>query len=77
MSLLAVTEVTSSRCHWLQIAAEVSQPLRKIDEIVMLGDDKVSTEVAKLLANLPPSVQALTGKDLTEVESTYTTCLVM
>merc|ERR1719411_2489481 len=49
-----------------QIAAEVSAPLAKIDEIVIVGGaDKTSQEVNKLLANLPPAVQALTGVDLT------------
>merc|ERR1719290_379775 len=49
-----------------QIAAEVSAPLAKIDEIVLVGGaDKPSQEVNKLLANLPPAVQALTGVDLT------------
>merc|ERR1711874_284685 len=49
-----------------QIAAEVSAPLAKIDEIVLVGGaDKTSLEVNKLLANLPPAVQALTGVDLT------------
>jgi len=49
-----------------QIAAEVSAPLAKIDEIVLVGGaDKTSQEVNKLLATLPPSIQALTGVDLT------------
>merc|ERR1719309_1804281 len=49
-----------------QIAAEVSAPLAKIDEIVLVGGaDKTSQEVNKLLANLPPAVQALTGVALT------------
>jgi len=44
----------------------VSAPLAKIDEIVLVGGaDKTSQEVNKLLANLPPAVQALTGVDLT------------
>ncbi|XP_067940026.1 flotillin-2a-like [Watersipora subatra] len=51
------------------IAAEVSQPLKKIDEIVMIGEDKISMEVAKILSNLPPSVEALTGKDITEAST--------
>merc|ERR1719402_981163 len=49
-----------------QIAAEVAAPLAKTDEIVLVGGaDKTSQEVNKLLANLPPAVQALTGVDLT------------
>merc|ERR550519_799008 len=49
-----------------QIAAEVAAPLAKTDEIVLLGGgDRTTQEVNKLLANLPPAVQALTGVDLT------------
>ena len=51
----------------LQIAAEVSAPLAKTDEIVMLGDDRTTSETARLLSNLPPAVQALTGVDLSQV----------
>merc|ERR1712218_348665 len=48
-----------------QIAAEVSAPLAKTDEIVLLGGaDRTTTEVNKLLGQLPPAVQALTGVDL-------------
>merc|ERR1711974_62704 len=48
-----------------QIAAEVAAPLAKTDEIVLLGGaDKTTTEVNKLLGQLPPAVQALTGVDL-------------
>lgn len=51
-----------------KIAAEVAAPLAKTDEIVMLsGDDKVASEVSKLVSQLPPTVQALTGIDLTKV----------
>jgi len=49
-----------------QIAAEVAAPLAKTDEIVLLGGaDKTTTEVNKLLGQLPPAVQALTGVDVT------------
>merc|ERR1712165_237900 len=49
-----------------QIAAEVSAPLAKTDQIVLLGGaDRTTTEVNKLLGQLPPAVQALTGVDLT------------
>jgi flotillin len=49
-----------------QIAAEVSAPLAKTDEIVLIGGaDKTTTEINKLLGTLPPAVQALTGVDLT------------
>ena len=48
-----------------QIAAEVAQPLKKVDEIVLLGgQDKTTAEVTKLMGQLPPAVQALTGVDL-------------
>merc|ERR1719154_542788 len=48
------------------IAAEVAAPLAKTDEIVLLGGaDKTTTEVNKLLGQLPPAIQALPGVDLT------------
>merc|ERR1719232_2082246 len=48
-----------------QIAAEVAAPLAKTDEIVLLGGaDRTTTEVNKLLGQLPPAVSALTGVDL-------------
>lgn len=51
-----------------QIAAEVAAPLTRTDEIVLLGGcDKTTQEVSKLLTNLPPAVQALTGVDITGV----------
>merc|ERR1719232_1987114 len=49
-----------------QIAAEVSAPLAKTDEIVLIGGaDRTTQEVNKLIGTLPPAVQALTGVDLT------------
>ena len=53
-----------------QIAAEVAAPLGKTEEIVLINDDnssKVGTEVTKLIGQLPPAVQALTGVDLSKV----------
>ena len=52
-----------------QIAAEVSAPLSRVDEIVLLGgeNDRTTSEVTKLLAEMPPAVQALTGVDLSKV----------
>ena len=43
--------------------------MNKIDDIVMVSgnDGSMSSEVTKLLAQLPPSVQALTGLDITKV----------
>jgi len=49
-----------------QVAAEVAAPLARVDEIVLLGgSDKTTQEVTKLLSNLPPAVQALTGVNIT------------
>merc|ERR1712025_587346 len=49
-----------------KIAAEVAAPLARTEEIVMLGgSDKTTAEVTKLLGQLPASVKALTGVDLT------------
>ena len=51
-----------------EIASEVAQPLKKVDNIVLLGgQDKTTSEVTKLVSQLPPAVQALTGVDLTGV----------
>lgn len=54
-------------CVW-QIAAEVSAPLAKTDEIVLLGgSDPITGEVNRLISQIPPSVHALTGVDLSKV----------
>lgn len=50
-----------------KIARAVAAPLSKTENIVLLGDDRTTTEVTKLVSNLPPAVQALTGIDLKEV----------
>jgi len=48
-----------------EIAKNVAQPLAKVDDIVLLGgQDAVTSEVTKLMGQLPPAVQALTGVDL-------------
>merc|ERR1719226_220772 len=48
-----------------QIAAEVAAPLAKTDEIVLLGGaDRTTSEINKLVSQLPPAVSALTGVDL-------------
>lgn len=53
-----------------KIAAEVSAPLAKTEEIVMVsGDDRTVAEVTKLVSQIPPTVQALTGIDLTKMMS--------
>ncbi|XP_072909220.1 flotillin-2-like isoform X1 [Hemitrygon akajei] len=52
-----------------KIAAEVAAPLAKTDEIVILGGDnnRVTSEVTRLLAEVPASVHALTGIDLSKI----------
>lgn len=53
-----------------QIAAKVSAPLAKVDEIVILSGDnnKLTSDVTRLLAEIPASVHALTGVDLSKVK---------
>lgn len=51
-----------------KIAAEVAAPLTKTDEIVLVGGESGFThEVNKLVSQLPPTVQALTGVDISKV----------
>ncbi|XP_054392544.1 flotillin-2 isoform X1 [Pongo pygmaeus] len=52
-----------------QIAAKIAAPLTKVDEIVVLSGDnsKFTSEVNRLLAELPASVHALTGVDLSKI----------
>ncbi|NXM47716.1 FLOT2 protein, partial [Gymnorhina tibicen] len=52
-----------------EIAAKVSAPLSRVDEIVILSGEKGSTmsDVNRLLAEIPASVRAITGVDLTKV----------
>ncbi|NXM90983.1 FLOT2 protein, partial [Oenanthe oenanthe] len=52
-----------------EIAAKVSAPLSKVEEIVILNGEKGSTmsDVNRLLAEVPASVRAITGVDLTKV----------
>ncbi|KFQ85600.1 Flotillin-2, partial [Phoenicopterus ruber ruber] len=52
-----------------EIAAKVSAPLSKVDEIVILSGESSNTmsEVNRLLAEIPASVRAITGVDLTKV----------
>ena len=50
----------------------MAAPLSKVDEIVMLGGDGSTTsEVTKLLAELPPAVQAVTGVDISKVRHLF------
>lgn len=52
-----------------QIASAVAAPLAKTGEIVILSGEgsRVTGELNRLLAELPVSVNALTGVDLTKV----------
>lgn len=53
---------------FLQIAAEVAAPLARTEEIVLLGgSDTTSGEITRLVGQVPPAVQALTGVDLSKV----------
>ena len=52
----------------LQIAAEVAAPLARTEEIVLLGGSGAgSEELTRLVGQLPPAVQAITGVDLSKV----------
>lgn len=52
-----------------KIAAEVSAPLARTKEIVVVGgDNRTTSEVSRLASTLPPAVQALTGIDLAKVK---------
>lgn len=55
-----------------QIAGKVAAPLARTNEIVILSGEnsRVTGEVNRLLAELPVSVNALTGVDLTQVRRT-------
>ncbi|XP_066296609.1 flotillin-2-like [Branchiostoma lanceolatum] len=52
-----------------KIAAEASAPLARTQEIVLLGGEgsRSTQEITKLISELPPAVQALTGVDLSKV----------
>uniref|UniRef100_A0A7M4FBD1 Flotillin n=1 Tax=Crocodylus porosus TaxID=8502 RepID=A0A7M4FBD1_CROPO len=52
-----------------QIASKVAAPLAKVEEIVILSGDgsKVTTELSRLLAEIPASVHAITGVDLAKI----------
>eukprot|EP00118_Oscarella_pearsei_P013097 m.101268 g.101268 ORF g.101268 m.101268 type:complete len:428 (+) comp37124_c1_seq15:6314-7597(+) len=50
-----------------KIAAEVAAPLAKTEQMVMIGGGNgVTSEISKLLGQLPPAVQALTGYDISQ-----------
>ena len=50
-----------------KIAAEVSAPLAKTDQIVMIGSNSgnVPDALTQLVSQIPPTIQALTGINLT------------
>nr|XP_026488920.1 flotillin-2-like isoform X1 [Vanessa tameamea] len=50
-----------------KIAAEVSAPLAKTDEIVLVGDNGATGEVARLAGGIPPALRTLTGLDISQV----------
>uniref|UniRef100_A0A1A9V4P6 PHB domain-containing protein n=1 Tax=Glossina austeni TaxID=7395 RepID=A0A1A9V4P6_GLOAU len=53
-----------------KIASEVAAPLAKTDEIVLIGGtDNFLNDVNRLVAQLPPSINALTGVDITKILS--------
>lgn len=61
----------------MQIAGKVAAPLARTNEIVILSGEgsRVTGEVNRLLAELPVSVNALTGVDLTQVRGNGRPCL--
>ena len=53
-----------------QIAAEISAPLSKVEEMVLLGgEDRITSELTRLVGQVPPAVNALTGIDLSKVST--------
>jgi flotillin len=54
---------------FLQIAREVSSPLAKTNEIVLLGgaNGDLLKGIANTTAQLPPAIQALTGVDISQI----------
>ncbi|XP_044261113.1 flotillin-2 isoform X1 [Tribolium madens] len=51
-----------------KIAAEVSAPLAKTEEIVLIGGpDTTTAEITRLVGQIPPAVNALTGVNLSQV----------
>ena len=56
-----------------ELARAVSEPLSKVDKIIMVGDGngapKLTGQVASVLAQLPPVVESLTGLKLQDLIS--------
>ena len=54
----------------VQVAAEIAAPLAKVEEIVLLGgQDKITSEITRLVGQVPPAISALTGVDLSKVST--------
>ncbi|EGI63342.1 Flotillin-2 [Acromyrmex echinatior] len=59
-----------------KIAAEVAAPLARTEEIVLLGgNDATSGELTRLVGQVPPAVQALTGVDLSKCSKYRAECV--
>lgn len=53
-----------------KIAAEVAAPLAKTEEIVLVGgSDGATADISRLVSQIPPAVNALTGVDLSKILS--------
>ncbi|XP_050503048.1 flotillin-2 isoform X1 [Diabrotica virgifera virgifera] len=53
-----------------KIAAEVASPLAKTEEIVLIGGpDNTTSDITRLVGQIPPALQALTGVDLSKTLS--------
>lgn len=60
-----------------QIAAEVAAPLAKTDEIVMVGgNDSVTNGINRIMSEVPPAFEALTGVDLIKVSNALVSLLL-
>ena len=48
------------------LAAEIASPLSRVDDIILLGgkNDRLSTEVGKIVSEGPAVIKALTGVDV-------------
>lgn len=67
---LCVVVVLNCKSQLLISRPQVTAPLSKTEEIVMIGgEDRTTSEVSRLLGGLPPAVSALTGVDLSKVLS--------
>lgn len=66
---LQTYQITINHVHLsIQIAAEVAAPLAKTEEIVLIGgNDSTTGDITRLVGQIPPAVNALTGVDLTKV----------